>query len=166
MGLSGAESHEALHTLIYRPIFHTLIMKHTHTQPFFPLLSHPPVPWRFLSGFIPCSLRSFLLTETGGLDLCPNCFPGLFPYTQTHARIDSLCFCCACQPFSLTRSSKKTQHLLSFACSKWHQKEFIYDGSAFHLGRQAAEFCAFCASAGGGKVWSRETHGRPTETDL
>ncbi len=157
MGLSGAESHEALRTLIYRPIFHTLIIKHT-PQPFFPLLSHPPVPRRFLSGFIPCSLCSFPLTETGGLDLCPNCFPGLFPYTQTHARIDSLCFCCACPPFSLTRSYKKTQHLLSFACNT-RKNLFMTD-------RPFTELCALRPSAGRGKVWSGEAHGRATETDL
>lgn len=107
-----------LYTLSFTGLFFTLLLwkaqTHTHKQLFFPLLSHPPVPCRFLSGFIPCSLRFFPLTETGGLDLCPNCFPGLFPYTQMHARIDSLCFCCACQTFSLTRSCKKTQHLLSF----------------------------------------------------
>ncbi len=156
-GLSGAESHEA-YALSFTGLFFTLLLWNTHTQPFFPLLSHPPVPSRFLSGFIPCSLCSFPLTETGGLDLCPNCFPGLFPYTQTHARIDSLCFCCACQPFSLTRSYKKTQHLLSFACNTRN--------NLFMTARPFTELCALRSSAGRGQDWSGEAHGRATETDL
>ncbi len=78
-----------LYALSFTGLFFTLLLW-KHTQPF---LSFYPIPL-----FLPFSLRfhplfylrSFPLTETGGLDLCPNCFPA---YSLTHKRMPELIRC-------------------------------------------------------------------------